>query len=266
MPPRTTRRPKVANRSLPVTARGPAAILRSVARTASVFDCFLAERSALPLAAIARRIGLAKSTTSRLTRTLEALGYLLRLEDGRYLPSAKFGAVASVMRSAHDVSEIARPYLERLAELSGECVAFHALIDDERVCLDIINSTAPLVGLNRRGERQPLGLGGASLVLLAFQERKLLHNLLPRVARNVDCSRMELTSILSNVRKQGYAVSHGGGARDISGIAAPVFGPAGDVRWCIAVLVQRRLVRGRVASLARLVSDTAADLSVRLLP
>jgi DNA-binding IclR family transcriptional regulator len=194
------------------------------------------------------------------------LGYLRRLEDGRYLPSARFGAVASVALSAHDVSDVSRPCLEHLAARSGECVALHALVDSERVCLAIVNSTPSLVGLSRRGERQPLGLGGASLVLLAFQQRELLDKLLPRVARNIGCSRRELTSILANVRKQGYAASHGGGALDISGIAAPVFDPAGQVRWCIAVLVQKRLVRGRVASLARLVTDAAADLSVRLLP
>jgi len=34
------------------------------------------------------------------------------------------------------------------------------------------------------------------------------------------CSRQELASILANVREQGYAASHGGGALDISGIAA----------------------------------------------
>ena len=263
MPPRNASRVKGPRAA---AAHGPATILRSVARTTSVFDCFVAERSALSLAAIARRIGLAKSTTSRLTRTLEALGYLVRLEDGRYLPSGRFGAVASVARRAQDVRDVARPCLERLAALSGECVALHALVGGERVCLDVINATASLVGLSRRGERQPLGLGGASLVLMAFQERELLDKLLPRVAHTVGCSRKELKSILANVRKQGYAVSHGGGALDISGIAAPVFDPAGEVRWCIAILVQKRLVRGRVASLARLVSDTAADLSIRLLP
>jgi IclR family KDG regulon transcriptional repressor len=257
---------KEGSRSRAATAHGPATILRSVARTTSVFDCFVAERSALSLTAIARRIGLAKSTTSRLTKTLEALGYLVRLEDGRYLPSGRFGAVASVARSAQDVRDVARPCLERLAALSGECVALHALIGGERVCLEVINATASLVGLSRRGVKQPLGLGGASLVLMAFQERELLDKLLPRVARAIGCSRKELTSILANVRKQGYAASHGGGAFDISGIAAPVFDPAGHVRWCIAILVQKRLVRGRVASLARLVSDAAADLSVRLLP
>lgn len=257
---------KEGSRSRPATAHGPVTILRSVARTASVFDCFAAERSALSLAAIARGIGLAKSTTSRLTRTLEAVGYLVRLKDGRYLPSDRFGLVASVAPSTQDVRGVARPCLERLAALSGECVALHALMGAERVCLDVINSSASLVGLSRRGERRPLGLGGASLILLAFQERELLDKLLPRVARNIGCSRKELASILTNVRKQGYAASHGGGALDISGIAAPVFDAAGNVRWCIAILVQKRMVRGRVASLAKLVTDAAADLSVRLLP
>ena len=201
MPPRNPSGVKEGSRSRAATAHGPATILRSVARTTSVFDCFVTERSPLSLAAIARRIGLAKSTTSRLTRTLEALGYLVRLEDGRYLPSGRFGAVASVARSAKDVRDVARPYLERLAALSGECVALHALMGSERVCLEVINSTVSLVGLSHRGERQPLGLGGASLALMAFQEREVLIKLLPPVGRTIGCSRKELTSILANVRK-----------------------------------------------------------------
>lgn len=241
-------------------------MLRSVARATAVLDCFVAERSSLSLAAIAGRIGLAKSTTSRLTRALEAAGYLARLEDGRYLPSNKFVALAAVVHSAQDIRDLARPHLERLARQSGECVALHALVDNRRICLEMINASASTASVNRRGERHTLGLGGASLVLLAFQERPRLAKLLPQVARNTGCSRRELASILANVREQGYAASHGGGALDISGIAAPVFDLAGRVRHCIAILVQKRMVRGRVASLARLVSDAAADLSMRLVP
>lgn len=246
-------------------ARSPV-MLRSVARATAVLDCFVVERSSLSLAAIARRIGLAKSTTSRLTRALEAAGYLARLEDGRYLPSTKFLTLAAVVHSAQAVRDLARPCLEGLAQLTGECVALHALVGNRRICLEMINASALTAGLNRRGEHHALGLGGASLVLLAFQERDRLADLLPQAARHTGCSRRELASILANVRKQGYAASHGGGALDISGIAAPVFDLTGCVRHCIAVLVQKRMVRGRVASLARLVSDAAADLSVRLLP
>jgi DNA-binding IclR family transcriptional regulator len=86
------------------------------------------------------------------------------------------------------------------------------------------------------------------------------------VARDVGCSRRELLSILGNVRKQGYAVSHGGGARDVSGIAAPVFDAQGKARICIVVLIPKHRVRGRVAALGRLVSDAAADISVRMMP
>jgi DNA-binding IclR family transcriptional regulator len=256
---------KISDRRKSGVTTGDAIILRGPMRALSIFDCFLVARESLPLGFIATRIGLAKSTTSRLVRTLEALGYLVQLEDDRYMLSDKFLDLAGLVHSTRHLHDTARPIMEQLAERAGECVTLNALVGDQRVCIEAVNVTQSVAGATLRGEPRPLGLGAASLVLMAYQSRDVQSRLIRAVARSARYSRIELASIVTSIKKQGYAVSHGGSTPDVSGIAAPVFDRAGSVRCCLAVVLSKRLVRGRVGLLTGLVSDAAAELSVDLL-
>ena len=98
-----------------------------------------------------------------------------------------------------------------------------------------------------------------------FQDGDTLEQILPAAAKSAGCSREELESIIRNVRDQGYATSHGGGVQDLSGIAAPIFDAQGRVRYCVAVLIPKHRVRGRVTWLARQVGEAAAEISMRLI-
>lgn len=238
--------------------------LRTVARALSVFDCFGSDRPQLTLGEIAEAIGLAKSTTFRLVQTLELLGFLTR-QGVSYALSDKFLALAAAVRSSADMREIAQPVLERLAAQTGEAITLHALVDRQRVCIATVNVTPGQTDVNQPGERRPLGLGGASLVLMAFQDAATLAGILPLAAKTAGCSRKELASIIGHVREQGYATSHGGGARGLSGIAAPIFDAQGRVRYAVAVLIPKGRARGRVAAVAKQVTDAAAEISTRLL-
>ena len=85
-----------------------------------------------------------------------------------------------------------------------------SLEKQEFVCLDVVTTPAPFMSLNRPGDRAPLGLGAASLVLLAHLPAAELKAVLPAVARRVKHTQRDLASILGSVRRQHYAVSHGG--------------------------------------------------------
>lgn len=238
--------------------------MRAIKRTLAVLESFHANRPSLTLQEIADEIGLAKSTTFRLVKTLEACGYLVRLDSLRYSLSFRFVRMASLAQSALDVRSLVRPVLEKLAATSGESVTFHTIEDQSRVCIEVVNAPAPLMSVNLPGERIPLGLGGASLVLMAHLAPAQLDAILPFAARNARCSRRELRSILDTVRRQGYAVSHGGGIRGVSGISAPVRDPEGEARYCVSIVIPTVRVRGNVAHLIALVRGGAADISKRL--
>ena len=157
-----------------------------------------------------------------------------------------------------------RPALEELAAAARESVTLHTTARSDRVTVDVVNTPSPLMSMNRPGEHTLLGLGGASLILMAFLPPLELNKIMPAAAKTAKCSKKELHSILGTVRRQRYAVSHGGSDAGLSGISAPVFTADGEARYCVSIVVPTIQVRGRVSSLTSLVRTAASDISRRL--
>jgi IclR family transcriptional regulator, KDG regulon repressor len=238
--------------------------MRTLERAFAVISCFSPTQPSLTLQEIADRIGLAKSTTFRLVGTLERLGYLVRLPDLRYSLSHEFVRLGAVANRTLDVKQLLRPVLEELVQASGENVSLNSVQGQYRHCVDVARSKAPLIGMNRPGEALPLGLGAASMVLMAYLPRATLREVIGPAAAAVGCSVKELESILHVTREQGYAVSHGGGVRALTGISAPIFEADGSVKYALTVVVPTTRVTGRVTELMTLVKGAAAEGSRRL--
>jgi DNA-binding IclR family transcriptional regulator len=238
--------------------------MRTLERAFAVISCFSPTHPSLTLQEIADRIGLAKSTAFRLVGTLERLGYLVRLPDLRYSLSQEFVRLGAVAGRTLDVKQLLRPVLEELVQSSGENVSLNSVQGQFRHCVDVARSKAPLVGMNRPDEVMPLGLGAASMVLMAYMARAQLRDAIGPAASAVGCSVKELESILQVTRDQGYAVSHGGGVRALTGISVPIFEADGAVKYALTVVVPTTRVTGRVTDLMKLAKQAAREASRRL--
>lgn len=238
--------------------------MRTVDRVFSVLGCFSLEHATLSLQEIADQIGLAKSTTSRLTGDLQRLGYLTRGPDLRFSLSMEFVRLAAIANQTVDVRRLLRPVMAELVEATGETVTLNSIDGNDRLCVEVSRSSQPLFAVNRPGERTPLGLGGASLVLMAFMEPDALEQVIKPATREIRCTVKELRSILDTTRRQGYAVSHGGGIKGLSGISVPLFGSDGAVHYCLSVVVPTKRVTGHVIDLLKAARHAAVAGSRRL--
>jgi len=248
----------------PVPRAAARKMMRTVRRAFSVFDCFSTANPKRSLQQLSNDLRLAKSTTFRLVRTLEDLGYLVRLEDQKYCLSLKFVRLGGLAQSTLDVCKIARPVMENLARGSRESVTLFAVEGAEFVCLDVVTTPAPLMSVNRPGERAPLGLGAASMVLMAYMPEAALKSMLPLVARRVRHSQRDLRSILSTVRKQQYAVSHGGSIPGVSALSVPLFGAGDTACHSLNIVMPTSRVRGRVSPLLELLRKAGRKVSMGL--
>lgn len=236
--------------------------MRTIERAFAVLECFSPSRPSLTLQEIANRIDLAKSTTFRVVGTLERMGYLVRMPDLRYSLSLTFLSLADVARRSLDVRRLLRPILESLVLSSGENVSLHSLHGCLRHCVDIARSRSPLVGMNKPDEDVPLGLGAASIVLMAYVTKGASGKI--PAAYAVKCSPKELRSIVETTRQHGYAVSHGGGVPSLTGISVPIFNSDGTVDYALAVVLPTARAAGRVMDLVSMTKQAAALASERL--
>lgn len=238
--------------------------MRSVGRALAVLECFSASTPQLSLQEIATRLGLPKSSTFRLVNFLEELDFLVRLENQKYTLSLKIARIGELARTFLDVRQAARPMMQELASISNESVTLFALTGHEFTCLEVCAVSAPLMVLYRPGQRSPLTLGAASLVLMAYLPENALRDVLHTVARRVRHSRRELQSILAHVRKQQYAVSHGGAFPGISALSVPVFSLDANAQYSLNIVMPTVRARGRIAPLLEHLRVSGVKLSAIL--
>lgn len=204
----------------PPPAERPAASatpVTAVARALALLDSFDGHEAQLPLAALARRTGLAKPTVLRLARTLAASGYLVPLPGGAWRLGPAAARLGAGYQRAFDLRNVIEPALQGLAQQTGHSASFFALELGQRVRLLRVRGADGFVSPTRVGEPLPLERGAAGQVILAF------------------CGSAGATH--DAIRARGYHVTVGEADAAAASVAAPVFAARSGVLGALSVAV-----------------------------
>lgn len=242
--------------------RADTEIMRSVQRIVAVFESFSRNKTSLRLQDIADRIQLPKSTAFRILRSLELAGYLVRLDDQRYCLSFRFTRLSGLVQSTLDIRTISRTVMVTLGEKTKETVALYTTHGRDRVCIDSIASgSSPLRLVLQPGEHIPLQLGSASKTLLAHMSTAELTSILPSVVRAAKRTQEQLRAEFAQIRRQGYAVSHGERLVGLSAISAPIWDANEEARYCLTISGPSIRVQKQETEFVKLVMRSAAEIS-----
>jgi DNA-binding IclR family transcriptional regulator len=143
------------------TAGGSQTLLRGLDVLDAVAD------GPVPLAELAQRLGLTRSTTHRLANALVDRRYLTFQPRLGYQYGPKLLELGFLAQRQADVVQIARPHIEELALKSEDTVHLGILDQDRALYLDKIPGRRRVEISSRVGDRQPLtstGLGKALLL------------------------------------------------------------------------------------------------------
>lgn len=147
-----------------VSAKAPAGS-QTLLRGLDVIEA--AVNGPVPLAELANRLGLTRSTTHRLAATLIERGYLTLTPRLGYHFGPKLLELGFLAQRQTDVVQIARPHLEALAAATEDTVHLGVLDRARALYLDKIPGRRRVEISSRVGDRQPLtstGLGKALLL------------------------------------------------------------------------------------------------------
>ncbi|MCW5655364.1 IclR family transcriptional regulator [Hydrogenophaga sp.] len=215
--PRKAQTPSIADTH---AARGGAA---AVDRALSLLAAFRAEDDALPLAELAARTGLYKSTALRLLASLEHARLLQRLDDGRYALGGEVARLHGIYAASFSLDRIVMPVLRQLVAATGESAAYHVrqgkAPHQSRLCLYRVDSPHPVRDHIRAGDVLPLHKGTGGRVLSAFGAG--------------DDSRGAPTAserrLYARIRAEGYMTAVGDRLAEVAGVSAPVFHADGSI-------------------------------------
>ncbi len=210
-------------------------VVQSVERALSILSCFTDSEPQLRVADMARRLGLAQSTVSRLITTMEALGFIERDSvTGMVRPGLQLVALAGVALNQIDVQRQAQAELSAVASDLGLAANLAILRGDEIFYLTTFEGPKAPKLFTMIGKSNPVhctAIGKALVAHLPDSEREAL---LQRIAYPVftphtASSPDQLRSMLDHVRQHGYATEREELAFGRACIAAPIREASGAI-------------------------------------
>jgi IclR family acetate operon transcriptional repressor len=218
----------------------------------------------VPLAVIAAELDVHKTTALRLVQTLVASGYAAAADGHGYVLGPAMRREAVLALGTQHLRRAARPFLEQLVDLTGEC-AHAAVADGDRVLvIDDVETAHPLRVVATSGRHVALHCTSAGKCLLAYGLADLPASLPGRTPRTITTPDA-LLAHLEQVRAQGYAFDDEENDTHTRCISAPVLGPGGTPVGCIGIDAPSvRLTPDRVPAAAAHVVEVARRLSLSL--
>lgn len=217
---------------------------------------------------LAGRLEVSPSTVHRLITDLEKLGLVSRTENGSYRLGLEFLRLAWTTVDRYPLQEVSTDTLQELAEHSGE-TTFFAIYGEQRKQMMFslaVESSHPLKYTLPLKQWLPLYAGASGLAILAYLPAASVLELVmqdqPRFTERTIVSPELLQRRLTEIVRDGYAITRGERIEGAVAIASPVFGPSGTVVGSTGVsLPESRFNEDHEHSLAALVQQAAGRIT-----
>ena len=119
-------------------------LVRALSRGLAILCLFDVDHGQWTIDEMAKQTGLLRMTAYRMVRTLESMRFLVRdSATNRYHLGPATLAMTYVSDDYSELVGAARPFLESLAEETGESVTLAVEVDGVPVCADIVNAARP---------------------------------------------------------------------------------------------------------------------------
>lgn len=240
--------------------------VRSLTRALTLLRHLAESGEGLTLTELSEAAALPPSTTHRLLTTLESERFVRPDPQGglwRIGVAAFF--VGSAFARSRDKLSLARPYLRRLMEVSGETANLFVESDGEAICIGQIESRHAMRAITGVGGRVAMHASGAGKALLAYmeparRERLLVALGMARETPRTITDRERLRAELAEAARRGYAVDDEEHALGLRCVAAPVFDEFGWAAAAISVSgPSARIPAERLPALGRVVAQAALE-------
>ncbi|AEG14401.1 transcriptional regulator, IclR family [Desulfofundulus kuznetsovii DSM 6115] len=245
--------------------------IRSLTKALKILDSFTLEKPELSIGEIVFLLDMPKTTVIRLVSTLEKNKYLERDQvTKKYRLGTKLLCFANIVQRTLKVREVALPVMKEIRDQSGETVYLNIIENDERMCVEYVESNQELQRVVFVGQRSPLYAGASAKVLLAYLPEVKIKEYLSKIklealASHTITNSNELLEELTIIRNQGYAISNSELIEGVFSICAPVFNHERTVVASLALgLPAVRANEKRITEFIALVKSGAKEISRRL--
>lgn len=237
---------------------------QAVERAAGLVAIVVEADEPVSFTALSDSSGLARSTTSRLLAAMERSHLLARDGDGNYRPGSLFARYAARNDPSDELVELCGPVLDQLRDDTGETAnlgvpqgntVLHLAQADSRYLLGTQDWTQADV---------PVHVSALGRVLQAHGALPVADEPMVALTPASIVDPRQLVRELARVARRGYALTVDELEIGLTGIAAPVRGPSGEVIAAIGVSGPTARLKSRVGPVGRLLVEQAEIVSAQL--
>jgi DNA-binding IclR family transcriptional regulator len=221
---------------VPPTGRPAERRLAAVERALRILDAFTSVPGDAGTNELARLTGINASTVSRTLSTMVDAGYVVHVPgSGRYRLGSHLLVLANHVLASLDLRDLARPHLVALEQATGETPTLSLPGDPDAVTVDFVASRASVASVARVGRPSIAHATATGKVMLAFGPPVAPDRLLERFTERTIVEPGALEHEVAEVRRRGWARAVGEREPDLNAVAAPVFGPRGELQAILGV-------------------------------
>ena len=245
--------------------------VQSLSRALKLLNALAVHSQGLSLSEVAGFVGLPNSTAHRLLTTLQNERYV-RFESERslWLIGVQAFCVGAAFVRSRDLVTIARPYMRRLMEQSGETVNLAIADRGEVIYIAQVETQKMMRAIAGPGGRAPMHCSGLGKALLAVAEpaaaEKLMAGMdLARETAHTLVTLDDLRRDLDRVRAQGYAVDNEEIVVGLRCVAAVIYDEHASPLAALSVSgPTARITEQRIPVLGEAVAGIAAEITAEI--
>ena len=191
-------------------------INKATKRVLMILTEFIGASEPLGVSELARRLDMTRNMVHRALVTLHEEGFLFKIQrTGRFVLSYNVAQLQNATRPTPALKDMARPYLEAIAEEVGETVQLTARSGDFQTVIDGVEGPGHLGFRVKIGRAIPLHLSaGSRAILAALTDKEIAdyiarHEPLKGTTSNSLTTEKALWEEVRNVREKGYSLAFG---------------------------------------------------------
>ncbi|MEM7428154.1 MAG: IclR family transcriptional regulator [Pseudomonadota bacterium] len=210
----------------------------TLAKGLSVLDALAGAPDGRGVTELSRELGLSKSNTFRLLKSLTVLGYVRPGPDKSYRATMKVWQVGQKVLNNLNLSDLARKEMRKLSEETGEAIYLAVPEGLSIIYIDKIDATQPISSFTPKGGSAPIHCVGTGKALLAASYETLRDRVKDHLVKFTDETITDIEKLDADIQltvARGYAIDRGEYRRRIFSFGAAIYSPDGQPIAAIGV-------------------------------
>lgn len=215
-------------------------LVKSLEKALRILLSFESNRKSQSLLEISKQTSIPVTSLYRFLRTLEKHGFIKTDAEGKsYQLGPTLFRLGMLSYDSVDLREVAKPEMEKVAEITGESIFLTVRDHNNSVCIESAEGSHRVRLTQQIGAALPLHAGAAAKILLAYlpdpERQKTIESLdLRPLSPGTVTNRTALERKIRLIRTRGFDVSKEEVDAGACGVAVPIFSEKGEVVAALA--------------------------------